>query len=118
MISLNVNVDENEIDVVTANVRLRSIKILQKTDDAPVLYLQLWNEAAPTAGTDKPTMALPTPAGLSKSHATYKYDFSANTGGIVFGTALALAVTTEPDGNTAPDAGDEPDVTIDYQTLG
>jgi hypothetical protein len=118
MISANVNVDETGIDVVTGNVLLRSIKVLQKTGDAPALYLQLYNAASPTVGTTLPTMVLLVPAGLPSSHARTTYDFSNNLGGINFGTALALAVTTTHDGAVGPTAGDEPDVTIDYQTIG
>jgi len=118
MISANVNVDETGVDVVTANVLLRSVKVLQKTVDAPALYLQLYNAASPTVGTTAPTMVLPIPAGLASSFATATYKFSANIGGINFGTALALAVTTTHDGATGPTAGDEPDVTIEYHPIG
>jgi len=118
MISANVAVDESNVDIVTGNILLRSVKVLQKTVDAPVLYLQLFNAASPTVGTTAPTMVLPIPAGLAASFATATYKFSANLGGINFGTGLAIAVTTAHDTADAPDAGDEPDVTIEYHPIG
>ena len=118
MNSHNVNVDETGIAIHTGDVLVRSIKVLQKVVDAPVLYLQVYNAASPTVGTTAPSMVLPIPAGRANTQVRRRFDFSDQVGGIELGTALAIAVTTTHDGATGPDAGDEPDVEIDYQPIG
>ncbi|MCA9455857.1 MAG: hypothetical protein KC587_04295 [Nitrospira sp.] len=118
MRSDNIDVDETGVLVYTGESVLRSIKILQKTEDAPLLYLQIFDHASPTVGTTAPSMVLPVPAGLSGRMVPFRYDLTGPQGGLKLGTALTIAVTTSHDGATGPDAGDEPDIVLDYQPLG
>jgi len=117
MLSKNAAVDETGVVISSVACLLRSIKVLQKTEDAPVLYLQVFNHASPTVGTTAPVMVLQVPAGITGTLVPETTKISGTRGGKYLATALTIAVTTTHDGNTAPDAGDEPDVDVDYQTL-
>lgn len=105
--------------VRTGRTHLRNVRVRQRTTDAPRLFLQIFNAASPTVGTTAPEIVLPVPAGSANMDSQgYDYPMQGPRGGVELGTALAYAVTTTHDGNTAPDAGDEPEVIIDYEPLG
>lgn len=110
--------DENATQISTQANLLRSVKIRQLTEDAPVLYLQVFNSASPTVGSTAPNIVIEVPAGISTSQVPLTVEFSGPNGGVFFDTGLATAVTTSPTNNTAPDAGDEPTVDVDYQEIG
>jgi len=98
---------------------LKNFKVEQRTTDAPRLFLQIFNIASPTVGTDAPEVVIPVPAGSGNfDSARLGGQFQGNGGGLYLSTALSYAVTTTHDGNTAPDAGDEPVVILDYEQLG
>jgi hypothetical protein len=121
MVSRTAALTNVPIAVRTGFTLLNSISIRQKTNDAPQLYLQLWNTAAAsvTIGTTAPVMVIPVPAGSTKvEDASLKVTFSGKHGGRQFSTALSYAVATVHDGGTACDAGDEPEVIVNYEALG
>jgi hypothetical protein len=111
--------DEVAVAVRTGKTLITQVEVRQRTNDAPILYLQLFNAAAPTVGTTKPVSVVPVPAGNANVDiATGKYTFNSHFGGMYFATALAYAVTTTPDGSTGPDTGDEPQVDVHYEPVG
>lgn len=98
---------------------VKGIRLEQHTNDAPVLYLQVFNHASPTVGTTAPATVLQVPAGSTKvEFARLAAQFQGAFGGLHLATALSYAVTTTHDGLTAPDAGDEPVVVVDYEKIG
>ncbi|UOF78542.1 hypothetical protein [Caudoviricetes sp.] len=102
----------------TGENRIKNIQVRQRTFDAPVLHLQMFNAVAPTVGTTAPTDVIQIPAGREGlQHVDVKAIFAGKDGGKRYGTALSYAVTTTHDGSTAPDAGDEPEVIINYEPL-
>lgn len=97
------------VPVIVSRIRMR-----QLAGAAPVLYLQLFNSAAPTVGTTAPRMVLPVPPGNTKRDvATLDVQLSGNARH--FDTALAIAVTTVYNGSVAPTAGQEPEIIIDWE---
>jgi len=104
--------------VRTGRTLLRSVRIRQKTGAAPELYIQFFNNAAPTVGTTAPNMVIPVPAGAAGEIKLDNIDFQGIYGGRDFGTALSIACTTVHDGAVAPTAGDEPVVDVDYNAVG
>lgn len=116
---------EAQAEVVTA-VRtgatlLKGVRVEQRTNDAPALYLQIFNVAAAsvTIGTTAPVLVIPVPAGNTIDEMMrLAVQFQGNKGGHYLSTALSYAVTTTHDGSTAPDAGDEPVVVVDYEAVG
>lgn len=74
---------------------LYQVKI-DNSANASIVYLQCYDNAAPTVGTTAPNMILPCPASTSK---TYVIDLAA---GYPFVTALSLACTTAPTGAVSP----------------
>jgi len=110
--------DETLVLVHTGKVLTRKIDVRQHTNDAPVLYLQLFDVVAPTVGTTAPNKVLVIPAGITKQVSVAVYNISGSLGGLSFGTALSFAVTTTHDGSTGPDAGDDPEVILDYTPIG
>ena len=109
--------DETLVLVFTGENLLRDVKILQHTVDAPVLYLQIYDVVAPTVGTTAPNHVVRCPAGITGQVSVMKQTFHSSLGGIHHGTALSFAVTTTHDGNGAPDAGDEPEVILNYHPM-
>lgn len=80
------------------------------------LYLQIFNNNAPTVGITVPNMVLPIPALQSGMQAMIqRYPMSGNRGGFRLGTGLAYAVTTTPTGSTNPTSGEEPEVELYYE---
>ena len=118
MVSRNVNVDKTAAVLHSGAVLLRVIRVLQKTDDAPQLFLQVFNTKSPTVGTTAPALVLPVPAGIKGQGVPYTYHFHGPRGGVELGTGLAIAVTAKYDDDTSPDAGDEPDVDVEFRPLG
>ena len=111
--------DNTAVVIRTGRCALKSVKVTQRTFDAPVLYLQLFNTASITPGTTAPTAVVTVPAGNANMAATIlKATFSGTKGGGEFTTALGYCCTTTHDGGTAPDAGDEPEVIISWEPLG
>ena len=107
------------VDVRTGAVLIKNIKVTQRTTDAPRLFLQIFNVHNPTVGTTDPEIVIPVPAGNANlDAASLSIEAMSPTGGLYLSTGFAYAVTTVFDGLTAPDAGDEPQVLIDYNQLG
>jgi hypothetical protein len=100
----------------TGSARLKNIRITQRAGAAARLFLQLFDLAAPTVGTTVPTMVIPIPAGNTQSDGeASETRFSSNRGGIIFSTAISFAATTTATGLTAPTAGQEPEVSVDWE---
>ncbi len=98
---------------------LKGVRVRQNTNDAPVLYVQIFNHASPNVGTTAPVHVLQVPAGSTKVEcATLDARFESQFGGAYLATALSYAVTTTHDGSTNPDSGDEPVVIVDYEAVG
>ena len=98
---------------------LKNLKVEQRKLSAPQLYLQVYNTNLPTVGTTKPVFVVPVPAmNANVDAASLSIEAMGPFGGMYFSTALSFACTTTPDGLTAPTAGDEPRVIIDYNQLG
>lgn len=111
--------DETPLVLRNGRALVKSIQVEQWTPDAPALYLQVFNTNNPTVGTTAPVLVVPIPAGNSALQKTeVKMEFQSQHGGLPFATGLSAAVTTDHNGATGPDAGDEPRVTIHYETLG
>jgi hypothetical protein len=106
--------DETAVAVLSSKAQLRSLHVIQHTVDAPALFLQLFNNASPTVGTTAPNKVMPIPPGRTGEKTYIKENINTEQGGFPFSTALSFAVTTTHDGSTGPDAGDEPEVIIDY----
>lgn len=105
--------------VRTGVTLVKGVRVEQHTTDAPKLYLQLFDAVAPTVGTTAPNDVIEIPAGSDNlDMARIAAQFQSSRGGKYYGTGLAYAVTTTHDGLTAPDAGDEPVVTVDYEAVG
>jgi len=121
MISKTAALNDTVVAVRTGATLLRSVTMRQPTNDAPQLYVQFWNTAGASVviGTTAPVMVLPVPAGSTKvESASLKVNFEGKHGGRLFSTALSYACSTTHDGLTAPDVGDEPEVTVDYERVG
>lgn len=117
--SLSTNlVDEAPVVLRNGRALVASIKVTQFVFDAPALYLQVFNTNAPTVGTTAPVMVIPVPAGSTQWPEWTKIDFAGKRGGMHFATGLSVAVTTTHDGSTGPDAGDDPQVIIDWEPVG
>lgn len=110
--------DNTAVVIRTGSTKLTAIKAVQRTFDAPVLYLQLFNTASITPGTTAPVKVIPIPAGAVQDAKAIKEAYSGTHGGIEFGTALGYCVTTAHDNGVAPDAGDEPELEIQWEPLG
>ena len=113
----------NDVGVAirTGATLLRSIRARQLAPAAPKLYLQLFNVAGASVvlGTTVADEVLLLPAGDSKRDEVGLFaDFHSRKGGQLFDTALSVFCTTTANGLTAPTAGQEPDVTIDYEKIG
>jgi hypothetical protein len=117
MLSTNL-VDEAPVVLRSGRALIASIKITQFVFDAPALFLQVFNTNAPTVGTTAPVMVLPVPAGTTQWPEWRKFVFAGKLGGLQFATGLSLAVTTTHDGSTGPDAGDDPQVIVDWEAVG
>ena len=112
---------QNATATVVRNGRtlLKSVLVEQRTTDAPVLYLQIFNTNAPTVGTTAPVEVIQVPAGNANVDVNNKkVEYQTKLGGFDLGTGFAYAVTTTHDGNTAPTAGQEPLVEIHYEAIG
>lgn len=120
MVSRTAAQSNTSTDVRDGACVVKSIKAIQRTVDAPVLYLQIFNDGtAPVVGTDAPVHVLQVPAGIADHQGVYiKEEFQGSLGGKYLTSGLSYAVTTTHDGATAPDAGDEPEVEIHYENLG
>lgn len=90
--NLGATADQN---IRSGATTLYQVKI-DNSANASIVYLQCYDNTSPTVGSTIPNMILPCPASTSK---TYVIDLSA---GYPFVTALSLACTTAPTGNTAP----------------
>jgi len=105
--------------VRTGRTVVRSIRVEQRAKTAPVLYLQIFNNAAPTVGTTLPDHVIQIPAGdTNLDAAVLDVTYSGAFGGANFGTAVSYAATTTATGLTAPTAGQEPRVLVDYNQIG
>ena len=109
--------DETPTAATSAENLLRQVLVRQHINDAPVLYLQVFDDPAPTVGATVPLMVLPIPAGISGQASTQKYTFHGSRGGLHLVNGLTFAVTSTHDGGTGPDAGDEPEVIVDYSDI-
>jgi len=105
--------------VRTGRTVVKNISVEQRAPTAPVLYMQIYNNAAPTVGTTVPNDVIEIPAGNANLDVSQLgVDYVGPWGGKNYGTALAFAVTTTNGGSTNPTAGQEPRVTIDYNAIG
>ena len=103
--------------VVRAGItEVKRIRVKQFNSAAPRLFLQLFNTNAPTVGTTAPELVLRIPAGDSKKDSA-RAQYQINGNDMNFATGLSYAVTTTHDGNTAPTAGHEPEVIVDWEPL-
>lgn len=103
----------------TGKTLLRKLKIKVYNTSAPELYIQLWNNASPTVGTTAPNQVIKVPAGDAMNPLLERtVIFDGPKGGEEYATALAIACTTVHDGAVAPTAGQEPNVTVDYEQVG
>lgn len=111
--------DNTAVVARTGRTKIKSVKVSQRVGAAAQLYLQLFNTASITPGTTTPVLVLLVPAGDTLMDAMQiKYVFTGMRGGIDFSTALGYCVTTVHDGGTAPTAGQEPEVVINWEPLG
>jgi len=100
----------------TGSARIKNIRVTQRAGAAPRLFLQLFDATAPTVGTTVPTMVIPIPAGNTQSDGeVLEIRPSSNRGGMVFGTAISFAATTTAVNAVAPTAGQEPEVSVDWE---
>ena len=100
----------------TGSARIKNIRVTQRAGAAPRLFLQLFDATAPTVGTTLPTMIVPVPAGNTQSDGeAVEVRLSSNRGGAIFGTAISFAVTATATGAGAPTAGQEPEVSVDWE---
>lgn len=118
MVSRTAAANATAVNVQTAAVVIKSVRVRQLKKTAPKLFLQIINKDAPTIGTDRPDILVPIPAGITDqdvmvSKVTYYGPF----GGAYLNTAFSYAVTTTAVGLTAPTAGDEPEVEIHYSKI-
>jgi hypothetical protein len=111
--------DNTAVVIRTGSTKLTAVEVAQRVAAAPVLYLQLFNTASITPGTTAPFKVVNIPAGNVLLDANkIKEVYSGKHGGIEFGTALGYCVTTTHDGATAPTAGQEPEVSLQWEPLG
>jgi len=112
--------DNTPVVVRTGACVLKAVKVLQRTFDAPILYLKLFNDATVTVASQAADMVIPIPAGRTNADSQkHKMNGDGDYGGIYFNTALTYAVTTLATvSGTAPDAGDEPEVILDWAPIG
>jgi hypothetical protein len=111
--------DNTAVVIRTGRTALKAVTVRQRTFDAPVLYLQLFNTASITPGTTAPVAVIPIPAGNANIGATaHKVAIAGTKGGGEFTTALGYCVGTTHDNGVAPDAGDEPEVIISWEPIG
>lgn len=111
----------NATAVVVRNGRtiIKNISIEQRNQAAPVLYLQVFNTNAPTVGTTVPVFVMQAPVGnLTLDNNQISADFQGPLGGFDLSAGFSYAVTTTQTGLTAPTAGQEPRVTVDYNQIG
>lgn len=107
------------VAVRNGRTHIKNIRVEQRASAAPQLFLQVFNTNAPTVGTTAPEVVVPVPAGQANMDlVTLDLPLMAKRGGLELGTGFAYAVTTTHDGLTAPTAGQEPTVIIDYEPLG
>jgi hypothetical protein len=102
----------------TGRSKLKTVQVRQRTFDAPKLFLQMWNLAVGdvTVGTTAPAMVFEVPAGrVDLQMVQAKYILAGTLGGLDMAVGITYAVTTTHDGNTNPDAGDEPEVIVHYE---
>lgn len=94
---------------------LTSVKV-RRYVGAAALFLQIFDNNAPTVGTTAPYLVLPIPLFVSgMPEVNQKYPFAGNRGGVRMRSGLSYAVTTTPGGLTDPIAGEEPTVEMYYE---
>ena len=120
MISETIAQADTVTAVRTGRSLLRSVSVKQLTEDAPKLFLQIFNVASGsvTLGTTLPDVIVPVPAGETGRTMHGRAEFQGIHGGLDMATAISYAVTTTATGSTAPDAGDEPNVKMDWERIG
>lgn len=118
--TLDQSADNTAVVVRTGRTLLKAVEVKQRTVDAPILYLKLFNDASVTVGSQAADLVIPIPAGRTDMDAqVHKASFSGKFGGIDFSTALTYAVTVLATvSGTAPDAGDEPEVILHWEPVG
>jgi hypothetical protein len=118
--TLDQSADNTPVVIRTGSTRLKSITVRQRTSDAPVLFLKLFDDATVTVASQAADFSIRIPAGRTNVDAqALKTIFSGNEGGLIFFTALTYAVSKlNTVSDTTPDAGDEPEVIIQWEPLG
>lgn len=109
----------------SAKCEVSSLVVVQPQGQSNTVYLQVFNNSAPTVGTTAADLVIPlfappvdTMLGQNiKGGQKTKAALSGPKGGLQFGSGLSYAVTTTPNGNTDPAAGDKPEVNVYYQPV-
>src|SRR3990167_9992124 len=94
--SMTYDKDADNTVVVIRNgaTRVKSVTVRQRTFDAPVLFLKLFDDATVTMASQAADFSIRVPAGRSDVDAQVaKVVFSGNEGGLIFATALTYAVS-------------------------
>jgi hypothetical protein len=112
--------DNTVVVIRTGATRIKAVLVRQRTFDAPVLFLKLFDDATVTMNAQAADFSIRVPAGRAGVDAqTAKIIFAGNEGGLIFATALTYGVSKlNTVSDTTPDAGDEPEVIIDWEPLG
>lgn len=118
MISRTANADATAILSRSGTTRLQSVTAYIRAESSARLYIQLFNSASPTVGTDTPDMVLMIPPGRAGKQKKVKFIFASEEGGAYFNTGLTAAVTTTPNGNTSPASADRPELVLKYDPAG
>ncbi len=94
----------NTTDIIASAtaVRLKSVKIRQDPDSATAAYVQLFNSADATPGSDAPNDVIYLPAPATNGR---RPEVNVNFGGKYYGTGLTWIVTTTATGATASTTG-------------
>lgn len=118
--SYDKDADNTPVVLRTGACRIKAVEVTQRTIDAPLLFLKLFNDATVTVASQAADFSLMVPAGRTDMDCTkVKAVFSGKRGGMIFDTALTYAVTTlNTVSDVAPDAGDEPEVIIQWEAIG
>lgn len=112
--------DNTPVVIRTGATRLKSVQVRQRSVVAPVLFLKLFDDATVTVATQAADFSIRVPAGRTQVDATtLKTIFAGKEGGLIFFTALTYAVSVlNTVSGTAPTAGDEPEVILQWEPLG
>lgn len=93
-------VDTTEQEIIAAPCRVTSITVALNQGQTAPAFLQFWDLADPTPGTDVPFMTIPIPSvAINGYKRTFKVIFP--NGGLRFNVACTMFVGTDPEAITA-----------------